>query len=353
MGKPRGGRGSSRGGSGSGGGGRGRGRGGPSRGPSTRAQHYLDQDSWKPASIVESSSHSQGEDDDSDDDGRSDDASSSASRSRKGKERASDDDNDEDEDEDAELQAQLQLPLAQWDFGHCDPKRCSGKKLARLQLIRELRVGQRFRGIVLSPNATQTLSPADTPILAEHGLAVVECSWARLDEVPFGKIKSPHERLLPHLVATNPVNYGKSMKLNCVEALAAALFLTSHDALAHHLLSKFGWGPQFPIVNKHALEQYRACTSSDDVLRVVDELLQGEQERKARDKAEKRGRMEAAAVGTGADGEERDLLMFNPNHRHDSEEEEEEEDDEEESQALEEDFGKVVRITSTDLPAQE
>lgn len=46
-----------------------------------------------------------------------------------------------------------------------------------------------------SPNATKTLSPADEHILKEHGVAVVECSWARLDEIPFGKIKSPNERL--------------------------------------------------------------------------------------------------------------------------------------------------------------
>lgn len=36
------------------------------------------------------------------------------------------------------------------DFDHCDPRRCSGKKLSRLGLIKELKVGSRFRGIVVS-----------------------------------------------------------------------------------------------------------------------------------------------------------------------------------------------------------
>lgn len=46
-----------------------------------------------------------------------------------------------------------------------------------------------------SPKGTQVISPSDRGIIKKSGLAVVECSWARLDDVPFAKIASPHERL--------------------------------------------------------------------------------------------------------------------------------------------------------------
>jgi len=45
------------------------------------------------------------------------------------------------------------------------------------------------------PKATQVISPSDRDIILKGGLAVVECSWARLEDVPFRKIASPHERL--------------------------------------------------------------------------------------------------------------------------------------------------------------
>ena len=110
---------------------------------------------------------------------------------------------------------------------------------------------------------------ADREIVEAAGLAVVECSWARLEEVPFGKIASPHERLrtwshyttfvlleklnwppVPYLIATNQTNYGKPWRLNCVEALAAAFYLTGFDEYAERLLSGFGWGAAFWPVNK-------------------------------------------------------------------------------------------------------
>jgi len=55
---------------------------------------------------------------------------------------------------------------------------------------------------------------------------------------------------VPYLLATNPTNYGKPWRLNCVEALAAAFVITGFDTYAEKLLSSFGWGSSFFAVNK-------------------------------------------------------------------------------------------------------
>jgi pre-rRNA-processing protein TSR3 len=82
------------------------------------------------------------------------------------------------------------MRLAMWDLGQCDKKRCTGTRLQRMGVIQELRLGQPFPGVVLSPMGTDCVSRADHDLMAVKGLAVVDCSWNRLDDVPFGDFPS-------------------------------------------------------------------------------------------------------------------------------------------------------------------
>jgi len=147
----------------------------------------------------------------------------------------------------------------------------------------------------------------------------VECSWARLDDVPFSKIASPHERLLPYLLATNPTNYGKPWRLNCVEALAATFYITGFVSYAEKLLSNFGWGASFYRVNRSFLEIYQMCETSADIdaaqQRIMDDLeADWNEARKKKD----------------ASGDEpEDLLFANPNHGIIPDDESEDEDEDE------------------------
>lgn len=173
-----------------------------------------------------------------------------------------------------ELPTKSSVRLGMWDFAQCDPKRCSGRRLVRVGIIAEFKLSFKFPGLILTPSGTRVISPADTTTMRACGLAVVDCSWAQLEAVPFNKLPRGNERLLPYLVAANTVNYGRPYKLNCAEALAAGLWICGFREDARLVMSKFAYGDEFLRLNEELLDLYAACKDGQDVIRRQNEWLE-------------------------------------------------------------------------------
>jgi pre-rRNA-processing protein TSR3 len=118
------------------------------------------------------------------------------------------------------------------------------------------------------------VSRQDQDLVIGKGLAVVDCSWNRLDDVPFGRIKGAAPRLLPWLLAANPVNYGKPCKLSCAEALAAALWICGRRGDAEAVMARFKWGHSFLSLNEGLLERYAECATAAEVIQAQNDYLE-------------------------------------------------------------------------------
>ncbi|MHA2121653.1 MAG: ribosome biogenesis domain-containing protein, partial [Promethearchaeota archaeon] len=111
-------------------------------------------------------------------------------------------------------------------YNECDPKKCTGLKLKRLNLLTVIKrpTGTIRKSLILNPFAQKVISINDRAQVSKYGLIVIDCSWNKILKII--EPNSAVNRKLPSFIAANPVNYGKWEKLSSVEALAGALFIT-------------------------------------------------------------------------------------------------------------------------------
>ncbi|RNF25110.1 pre-rRNA-processing protein TSR3 [Trypanosoma conorhini] len=234
------------------------------------------------------------------------------------------------------------VPLAMWDFEQCDPDACSGRRLYRHNALRLLKLREPFHGVVLTPTATEVVSPADADLVARSGAAVVDCSWKQLHAVPWRQMKMGAPRLLPLLMAANPVNYGRPSKLNCAEALAGALAVVGRMEDARSVLSYFSWGESFFDVNAELLEGYSGCANAADVVAFQEQYVATEVSKSAARREIDLNSMDLMDAGplNLKRGKLRSRHTWQKDDDNEEEEEEEEEGEEEEEEEEEEEIKK-------------
>lgn len=166
------------------------------------------------------------------------------------------------------------VPIYVYDEGQCDPKRCTAKKLVRLGLAVEVRDLRRSpKGcLVLDPAAEKAVSAEDKAPVQANGILVMDLSWKNIESFPkVGKGSFP--RALPYLLAANPVNWGKPMKLSSAEAVAATLYIVGFKDQAKSLLSRFSFGEQFLLLNQEPLERYSQAATSAEVVAIQSDYI--------------------------------------------------------------------------------
>ncbi|MHB8633604.1 MAG: DUF367 family protein [Thermoplasmatota archaeon] len=130
------------------------------------------------------------------------------------------------------------------------------------------------QAVLLNPFAKKAVSREDRADMQRHGVVAVDCSWARAEEA-FGELLGrTKSRALPFLVAANPVNWGKPLKLTTAEALGAALAIAGEARQARDVLSAVPFGEQFLTLNAAPLADYAACATSAEVVRAQNLYLE-------------------------------------------------------------------------------
>ncbi len=157
----------------------------------------------------------------------------------------------------------------------CDRKKCTTVKLdkkGKVKVVTKLNLVP-TSAIILDPYSQKSLSVEDKKTIMEKGLVGLDCSWKKIEKVPFRLKTGKNSRSLPFLIAANPTNYGKPCILSTAEAIAASFYIIGFKDIAIDIMSQFKWGPHFLKLNEELLEAYSKAESSLEVVKIQNEFL--------------------------------------------------------------------------------
>ena len=168
-----------------------------------------------------------------------------------------------------------QIKLIVYHMKEDDPKKCSAKKLHKFGFVKlETNIRKIPKGaILLNPFVKKSFSKEDLKTAIKHGIIAIDCSWENA-EFSFDFLnKICTSRALPFVIAVNPVNYGKPLKLSTLEAFATALYILDDIYRVKEMLNLYKWGPQFLKMNKEPLEDYRKAKNSKEVVKIMKQYI--------------------------------------------------------------------------------
>ena len=153
-----------------------------------------------------------------------------------------------------------------------DPKKNTAVRASKrgdVILHKDLRRVPR-KGILLDPLCGKVFGPEDHDLLTDGALVALDCSWAQIDDsvASIDRRTRLQHRMLPLLLAANPVNWGKPGRLSTIEALAATLVLAGHNEQAEQALGCVRWGTRFLELNAEPLKAYAEARSSNELVSI-------------------------------------------------------------------------------------
>ena len=171
-----------------------------------------------------------------------------------------------------------EVPIHVIHLDQDDPKKCTARKMHAYGLVSLHEVVSRAprRGYLLNPQSTTVLGPEDRGIISLGGsIVVLDCSWKKIGESleEIAGSTRLEGRILPALVAANPVSWGKVGRLSSAEAIAATLAILGYSKQATKVLGPFRFGQQFLDLNKEPIEAYSAAKSREEILAVQSEFF--------------------------------------------------------------------------------